>query len=66
MRTEHLDCIDEVIVLDTQEAKDTLDEYLKQHPEQRGKPKIGISADFKHEPWPKPRARSANNVIIYI
>ena len=64
MRTEHPDCIDEVIVMDTAEAKDTLDEYLKQHPEQRGKPKIGVSADFKPENWPKPRVRATNNVII--
>lgn len=57
MRTDHPGKPENVIVMDTVEARDTLDEYLKQHPEQRGKPKIGVSPDYRPEHWPKPRVR---------
>lgn len=57
MRTDHPGKAENVIVMDTVEARDTLDEYLKQHPEQRGKPKIGVSPDYRPEHWPKPRVR---------
>lgn len=55
MRQEHPDCTDSVLCMDTEEARATLDEYLKDHPEQRGKPKISVPQDFKPDHWPKPR-----------
>lgn len=60
MRTDHPGKPENVVVMDTEEARESLDEYLKQHPEQRGKPKIGVSADYRPEHWPKPRVGVTN------
>lgn len=55
MKTEHPGLTDEVICLDNDEAKATLDEYLKDHPEQRGKPRVAVPSNHRPEHWPKPR-----------
>lgn len=55
MRQDHPGKAEEVICMDTEEARDTLDEYLKDHPEQRGKPRVSVPANFRPDHWPKPR-----------
>lgn len=60
MRQEHPGVVEKVITMDTEEARDTLDEYLKDHPEQRGKPRVNVPASLRPEHWPKPRVSSVS------
>lgn len=55
MKQDHPGILEDVICMDTEEARDTLDEYLKDHPEQRGKPRVSVPANFKQDYWPRPR-----------
>lgn len=53
-------CAQPVICMDMEEARDTLDEYLKDHPEQRARPRIQATSmeasnQGKPDHWPKPR-----------